>query len=130
MALTEKVKGVQFNYVNFLWKEIAWIEEKQKEGNFALGLQALVDLLYTVPKNIYDQFKDKVERINREMAWLRLKVRQDAIDQFNLWVLEPKVLNRYAAGELPVLIREVCNCLDSRGYMEKTSPEVPEGRNY
>ena len=130
MALTEKVKGVQFNYVNFLWKEISWVEDQQKKGNFALGLQALVDLLYTVPKDIYDQFKDKVERLNREMAWLRLKVRQDAIDQFNLWVLEPKVLNRYAARELPVLIREVCNVLDKRGYMEKTSPEVPEGRNY
>jgi len=130
MALTEKVKGVQFNYVNFLWKEISWVEDQQKKGNFALGLQALVDLLYTVPKNIYDQFKDKIERINREMAWLRVKVRQDAIDQFNLWVLEPKVLNRYAARELPVLIREVCSVLDVRGYMEKTSPEVPEGRNY
>jgi hypothetical protein len=130
LATTEKVKGVQFNYVNFLWKEISWVEEKQKEGNFALGLQALIDLLYTVPKDIYEQFKDQMERIQREMAWLRVKVRQDAIDQFNLFVLEPKVLNRYAARELPVFIRAVCNVLDKRGYMEKTSPEVPEGRNY
>lgn len=130
MALTEKVKGVQFNWVNYLWKELSWIEEQKKKGSFAVGLQALLDLLHVAPKHYYDKFEKEIKRLQAEMAWIRVNVRHLAIDQFNWWVLEPKKMNEYAAIELPPLLRDFCNSLDAQDYMEKKAAEVPEGRNY
>jgi len=130
MAAVEKVKGVQFNYVNHLWKELAWIEEQKKLGHFAVALQTLIDLLLVVPKDLSEKFKSERERIEKEMAYLRQKVRAEAVDEFSLWILEPKVLNRYAADELPPFLRSFSDSLDAKDYFEKRSPSVPEGTNY
>lgn len=130
MAATERVRGVQFNYVNFLWKEIAWIKEMEKQGQYQEGLQSLIDLLHTLPKNVFDKFTDPVSVIHKDIAFLRFKVRDVALDWFNRIVLEKKVIQKYARMALTSLLREVCNELDKRGYMEKVSPDVEEGYSH
>lgn len=125
-----QVKGVQFNYVNFLWKEISWITEMEKQGEYHQALRSLLDLFNRLPKEIFGKVQDQAIRIPKEIAFLRLQVKMRAIDSFNRRVVERRVLNVYARGTLRVMMRNFSDILDKRHYFEKTSPEVPTGRSH
>lgn len=122
------VKGVQFNYVQYVWKSISRIDDMEMTGNHYEALKALLRLLNTVPKDIYEMFDKEVTAIKEALAKKRVGAASRGIDWFNKYVVTQRDLNTYAAIVLPDLKRAVCSELDRRGYMEKRSPEIPHGR--
>lgn len=125
-----KVRGVQFNYINFFWKEISWIGEMMKRGEYLQALEAWITLLNNTPVEIYQNFETDIKNIPKEVAFLRAWNKKRAIDHFNCLILTRNALIRYAKQRLPILQRRLSNIADKRQYFEKTSYPVPRGKSH
>lgn len=136
MATTEKpsitkVKKVQFNYVQVLWKNINVITSAEESGQYYLALQKLLDFVNEIiPKEVWEMYKDKAAAIRREIGFIKLEVARLAIDAFNEMILRKKALDIYSREMVTAFGREVINTLDDRGYLEETEKDLPEGYDY
>jgi len=136
MAASEKsavtrVKKVQFNYVQVLWKNINVITACEEAGQYYLALQKLLDFVNEIiPKEVWEMYKDKSVGIRREIGFIKLEVTRIAIDAFNEMILRKKALDTYAREMVTSFGREVINTLDDRGYLEETERDLPEGSDF
>lgn len=125
MAETEQVKGVQFNYVNFLWREIGIARDQQNMGNHRGALRLLITLVPYLPKGIKDQFRLKAAKIMEKMRKIESNV------QGSTFLMRRIARNReatlYAKRVFEEFVDELSSALDKRGYMEKTRKKLPEG---
>lgn len=126
MAEVEKIKGVQFNYVNFLWKALSKIWELQFEGNYAKALKTATDLIIYLPNAIKKKFRDRIAKINENMRLISQNT--DGPSLFVKSVSRNRILQRYARTALNSFMDDLCTELDQRGYMEKVAPQIPHGR--
>ena len=125
MSTVERVKGVQFNYVNFLWKELAYARDLEKTGDYARALRVLISLMPYLPRGIKDKFKDRAKKI------------QEAIQQIEAGAQGPYAFNRslnrnrdlqtYAFTVYRGFMDDLGSELDKRDYMEKVK-EIRKGR--
>lgn len=126
-----KVKKVQFNYVQVLWRNINVITTLEEAGQYYLALQKLLDFVNeTVPKEVWTMYKDKAQQIRREIGFLKIQISAIALDDFNEVILRKKILDKYARDTTASFGREVINTLDDRGYLEETSPELDMGYDF
>jgi len=127
MAAVQKVKGVQFNYVNFLWKELARIRDLEVQKEYVAAFHLSMSLMKYLPNDIQAKFTKDIENYRNVMRAIPEKVRSQAIDRFNADIRINDISQQYANKRLELFLSDVCKMLDKKGYMEKTAPIVPEG---
>ncbi len=127
MAEIEQIKGVQFNFVSFVWKEISKIREYQEQGQYARALKALIDLIDYLPKDFQEtmKFREKAKNVLKELRVIHTGSYQ--IDSFLSYVDSRNNLNDFAEDVLKDFISELSIKLDAKGYMEKKGGPVEHG---
>lgn len=124
MAETVHVSGVQFNYVNFLWKEIGEIRREHRSGYVVHALKLLTTLIPYLPKDIQKRFSKRTAKIEEELDNLLKTVKGTSILDRHL--KRNRAARIFAFIQLPKLLSDVSRMLDKRGYMERTR-RVDEG---
>ena len=122
MSTVERVKGVQFNYVNFLWKEIAYARDLEKTGDYAHALRVLISLMPYLPRGIKDKFKDRARKIQETIQ--KIEADTQGPYAFNRSLNRNRQLQIYAYAVYHNFMDDLASELDKRGYMEKVSRPV------
>jgi len=126
MTMTERVKGVQFNFVNFLWKEISYIRDLEKSGNYARALQALCSLITYAPEGIKKEFREEAKKNSAKLRTTRGR----GPSRFVQNIKRNEARQLYALSVFNDFMDRFCTTLDKRGYMEKVGPQVDEGYSH
>lgn len=127
MAEVEAVKGVQFNFVSFIWKEISKIREHQTSGEYARALKDLLELISYLPKDFQETLKFQ-EKAQKQLTQLQ-NIRQNTSesDDYMTALAIHYDQNAYAETSLRDFISELCLKLDQKGYMEKRGGPMEHG---
>ena len=128
MSTVERVKGVQFNYVNFLWKEIAYARDLEKTGDYARALRVLISLMPYLPRGIKDKFKDRARKIQETIQ--QIEANSEGPYAFNRSMNKNRRLQIYAYAVYHKFMDDLASELDKRGYMEKVGPQIPTGYSH
>lgn len=125
MSKVEQVKGVQFNYVNFLWKGISKIWDLQQQGDHITGVEVAINFVDYLPEDIQNkhEFQKKAQEMQTRVKLARKTVNHS--DIFITNVSRNRYLQNVAKQLLKDFVRELCVLLSKRGYMEKVSKPVP-----
>lgn len=121
------VKGVQFNFVNFVWKEVAYIREKERDGNYALALEVACSLIDYLPIAFKKSMQPEADNHLKTMENLRQNVK--GMDTFTRHIVAQRTLQNYARINLQKFMRELSDFLDKSGYMEKRD-DTAEGYSH
>lgn len=127
MTEVKQVSGVSFNYVNFLWENIAEIRRQQRDGNVVYALRLLTSLITYLPKDIQKKFQQKANRIDEELFKLVKGV--DGSTLLTRHLSQNRAAKLFAAKMFKEFMGEVSSMLDSRGYMERVR-DVPTGYSH
>lgn len=130
MASSESVqpiKGAQFTFLNFLWKQIGDIRELQKSGLFYEALRQTIDLIDYLPKDFQNkfEFQQKAKKISKELDEINNGV--ESVDEYTHMVDRLEALDNYSKGKLKEFIAELSIRLDEKGYEEKKSSPIERG---
>lgn len=130
-AAIVKVKGVSFNYVQFLWSGIAQVKQAQTKQLYSEGLRLLVELVGYLPNSIKDYFKEKAKMIYHTMTLIKtnqLTCLQQTPDFYVRGIYRNRILQAYANQALSNFVDELSTKLNSMGYMENVE-KVEEGQD-
>lgn len=127
VAEIKQVKGVQFNFVNFLWKEMVAIRELERSGNYLEALRAAVSLIKYLPESFKKSLEKKADTYRESLAWIEANMQ--GIDQFNTRFVRHRAMQQYASLALPDLMDDLSKFMDESGYMERRD-DVPEGKSH
>jgi len=127
MAEVEAIKGAQFNFVSFIWKEISKIREHQTAQEYSRALKDLIELISYLPKDFQEtlKFKEKAQKTLTEMQ--QVNDNSSDADAYQTIISRHDSLNTYAETNLRSFISELCLKLDAKGYMEKRGGPVEHG---
>lgn len=126
-----KVKGVSFNYVQFLWTSLGQIKQVQARRDYASAMQLLADLIRWLPDSLKEEFREKVIKIERSMNHIKagtLAEIRRIPDFYIRGIFKHKLLQTYADKAFSSLIDELSTKLNQMGYMENTE-KVLEGED-
>jgi len=124
-----RVKGVSFNYLQFLWSSIGTIKRTQEEGNFAGALSLAAQLIDYLPESLKGEFKAKSVMIQHSINAIAsgsLPQIKQIHDFYVRGIYKTRLLQKYSAAALQGFISELTTKLDNIGYMENTKV-VAEG---
>jgi hypothetical protein len=126
----EPIRGTQFTFERFLWREIAEIRDFQNMNQHYEGLKRLLTLIDYLPRDfqITLKFQEKAQKIEKEMR--RISDNATGVDAFTQMVDSLDALDGYAETVLRSLLSDLCLKLDKKGYMEKpgTRPKYKPGK--
>jgi hypothetical protein len=128
-AAVVRVKGVSFNYLQFLWSQIGQVRSVQSQGNFAAAMKLVTSLIPYLPASMKDEFREKAQRIEESMNTIRsgrLREVQAIPDFFIRGIFKNRLLQTYANAALSKFVDDLTTKLDKMGYMENVK-SVPEG---
>jgi hypothetical protein len=124
-----RVKGVSFNYLQFLWQCIGTIKKTHESGNFAGALKLAAELITYLPESMKTEFKSRADQIEVSINLIRtgkLKQISDIPDFFIRGIYKNRLLQTYGMEALKDFINNLTTKLDNIGYMENTKV-VAEG---
>jgi len=110
------VRAVQFNFVNFLWKNLDRINDALDVGDYILALQRALRLVKFLPLDIKEHFREKIEGIESDVR--RILSRAGNGDVYLDVVGKHRCLQGYARKAVMEFIDELMSVLDDRGYLE------------
>lgn len=115
----EPIRGTQFTFEQFLWREIAEIRDFQNMNQHYEALKRLLSLIDYLPRDfqITLKFQEKAQKIEKEIRKISDNV--EGVDTYTQMVGCLDELDNYAEGVLKSLLSELCLKLDKKGYMEK-----------
>lgn len=122
-----RVKGVSFNYLQFLWQCIGTVKKTHESGNFAGALKLAAELITYLPESMKSEFKDRASQIENSINLIRsgrLKQIQDIPDFFIRGIYKNRLLQTYGNEALKDFINNLTTKLDNIGYMENTKVVV------
>lgn len=119
MSYEEQIRGTEFKYSSFLWKNIDKIREAETQGTPATALNLAITLIPYLPNAIKEKFDGRAKKIESDMQYLVKEVKERSTDLFSQGVVTNRVLQKYAKVKLAQFVDELCGELDQRGYMEK-----------
>lgn len=122
-AAVIKVKGVSFNYLQFLWSKIGIVRQAQEQGNFAGAMKLLASLIPYLPDSIKDTFKEKAVRIEHSMTRIRtgnVPEIKRIPDFFLRGIFKNRLLQSYGNEAFNQFMDELTTKLNKMGYMENT----------
>ena len=124
-----KVKGVSFNYLQFLWSGIGQIRKAQSEGDFAGAMGLMTSFIGYLPDSIKEEFRERAAQIRFSMNMIqtgRLKEIQAVPDLFIRGIYKNRLLQLYANEAFSAFIDDLTTMLNRLGYMENTE-SIDEG---
>lgn len=128
-AAVIRVKGVSFNYLQFLWSSIGTIKRTHEQGNFSGALTLATELIDYLPKSIKEKFKEKAALIDYSLNQIktgRIPQLRKIPDFYMRGIYKNRLLQTYGNIALKTFIDELTTMLDDIGYMENTKV-VAEG---
>jgi hypothetical protein len=128
-AAVIRVKGVSFNYLQFLWTSIATVKKTQEQGNFAGALALATELIDYLPTSLKEEFKEKAAKIQHSINMIasgNVPQIKKIPDFFIRGIYKTRLLQKYSSAALSGFINELTTKLDNIGYMENTKV-VAEG---
>lgn len=128
-AAVTRVKGVSFNYLQFLWKRLDLVAHAREQGNDAVALKLATGMIAWLPKSMKDEFMDESLQIQNNLQIIRsnrLKELQKITDLHERTHKRNWLLAAYSSAALTDFINKLSNKLDALGYMENTKT-VTEG---
>lgn len=128
MSTIEQIRGVQYNYVNFLWRELGKIREAETEGNYAVALERATTLIPYLPDGIKKKFTEKARNIATAINFLANNL--EGSDIFTTNMAKNRAVQRGARVLLERFVNQLASALDKRGYMEMRGRHIPEGRSH
>jgi hypothetical protein len=122
-AAVIRVKGVSFNYLQFLWNSIGTIKRTHDQGDFSGALRLATELIGYLPQSIKEEFKEKAAKIDYSLNQIKTgsipQIRK--IPDFYLrGIFKNRLLQNYGNIALKTFIDELTTKLDKIGYMENT----------
>jgi hypothetical protein len=117
----EPIKGTQFTFEKFLWREIAEIRDFQSMNQHYEALKRLLTLIDYLPRDfqITLKYQEKARKIEKELN--KISGNAVGVDAYTQMVDRLDDLDYYAETVLRRLLSELCLDLDRKGYMEKPS---------
>ena len=128
-AAVIRVKGVSFNYLQFLWSSIGTIKRTQEQGQFAGALALAVQLIDYLPESMKNEFNKKAVTIKHSLNMItsgKMPQIQRIPDFYIKGIFKKRLLERYGNAAFSQFISELTSKLDNIGYMENTKV-VAEG---
>jgi hypothetical protein len=116
-----KVKGVSFNYLQFLWGNYALIRKAQAEGDIPKALKLAATLVDYLPSALKTEFQKRADQILESMNIIsagNIKQLQDIPDIFLRRAAKIRILNNYSYLALRSFVNDMSTELQKRGYME------------
>ena len=110
------VRAVQFNFVNFLWKNLDRINDALDVGDYILALQRALRLITFLPSDIKEHFREKIEKIESDIR--RIVGLANNGDVYLDVVGKHRSLQAYARRTVMGFVDELMTVLDDRGYLE------------
>ena len=115
----EPIRGTQFTFEKFLWREIAEIRDFQNMNQHYEALKRVLTLIDYLPRDfqITLKFQEKARKIEKEVK--KISGNAVGVDAYTQMVDRLDDLDYYAETVLRSLLSELCLKLDRKGYMEK-----------
>jgi hypothetical protein len=126
-AAVIRVKGVSFNYLQFLWSSIGTIKRTQEKGEFAGALALAVELIDYLPESIKKEFTERAATIKHSLNLIttgKIPQIQRIPDFYLKGIFKNRMLQRYGNAAFQQFISELTTKLDNIGYMENTKVVV------
>lgn len=120
-AAVIRVKGVSFNYLQFLWNGIGQIRQAQASGNYSGAMALVASFISYLPDSIKDDFRDRANHIQGVMDIIRsgsLAVIKRIPDFYIRGIYRNRLLQLYANESLTKFIDDLTTQLNKLGYME------------
>lgn len=120
-AAVIRVKGVSFNYLQFLWNGIGQIRQAQASGNFSGAMALVTSFISYLPDSIKDEFRDRANHIQGVMDIIKsgsLEVIRRIPDFYIRGIYRNRLLQLYATESLTKFIDNLTTQLNKLGYME------------
>lgn len=121
MSQVRKVKGVSFNWLQFLWNNVGQIRKAQIEGNISLALKETATLISYLPPDLKEIFEGRAKMIRESINTIvtgNLPKLQEVTDVFHRRNLKQKILATYSEEAFDAFINDLTTELNARGYME------------
>jgi len=120
-AAVIRVKGVSFNYLQFLWSGIGQVRQQQAQGNFSGAMSLIASFISYLPDSIKKEFRDRAIHIQEVVDVIRagsLDVIQRIPDLFIRGIYRNRLLQLYSSEALGKFIDDLTTQLNELGYME------------
>lgn len=120
-AAVIRVKGVSFNYLQFLWSGIGQIRQQQSLGNFSGSMALTTSFIPYLPDSMKDEFRKKANHINTVMNTIKsgsIPAIQRIPDFFMRGIYKNRLLQIYSNEVLTKFIDDMTTQLNKLGYME------------
>lgn len=116
-----RVKGVSFNYLQFLWGGIGQIRQQQSQGNFSGSMEMLSQFLDYLPDSMKEEFRDRAKKISSIMKIIKagsLTQIQEIPDLYIRGIYKNRLLQTYSHEALSSFMNDMTSKLNLLGYME------------
>lgn len=120
-AAVIRVKGVSFNYLQFLWSGIGQIRQQQSLGNFSGAMALTTSFIPYLPDSMKEKFRKMAVHINTVMNAIKsgnIPAVQRIPDFFMRGIYKNRVLQIYSNEVLTKFIDDMTSQLNQLGYME------------
>lgn len=126
-AAVIRVKGVSFNYLQFLWSGIGEIRKQQAQGNFAGAMAIAAAFIAYLPDSMKDEFRKRAADIRAVMDRIQAgnvpEIKAIA-DFFLRGIYRNRVLQIFSSEALTQFTDDMTSRLNSLGYMENIKQEA------
>jgi len=124
-----KVKGVSFNFLQFMWSSYGQIKQVQAKRDFATALTLLTELIRWLPDSIKEEFRSRAIQIENSINLIksgRLPQIQKIPDFYMRGIFKNRLLQSYCDLSFKALIDDLGTKLNDLGYMENVE-KITEG---
>lgn len=134
MSLKGQIKGVNFNYLRFLWKAIADIYMLQRSAEAEQALVSAVILIGYLPEDIKKELQGDRAKIGTKVDALKRNTDprlRFSLNFFQRYRVKSQLFRELADMELMPFMDKLCHCLDENGYyLQKQTREIIDDFGY
>jgi len=126
-----KVRGVSFNFLQFMWSSYGQIKQVQAKKDYATALTLLTELIRWLPDSIKEEFRNRAIQIEDSINLIksgRLPQIQKIPDFYMRGIFKNRLLQTYCDLAFKVLIDDLGTKLNNLGYMENVE-KITEGED-
>jgi hypothetical protein len=130
-AAVLKVKGVSFNYVQFLWSGIGQVRQAQQATKYSEAMRIIIELIDYLPNSIKDEFQKRATMISNTMSLIRgskIDCLRKVPDFYIRGIFKNRILQMYCQKALASFVDELSTKLQSMGYLENVE-HIEEGQD-
>lgn len=126
-----KVKGVSFNFLQFMWSSYGQIKQVQARRDYATALTLLTELIRWLPDSIKEEFRKKAIMLETNISLIqsgKLKKIRNIPDFYLKGIYKNRLLQAYSDISFKTLIDDLGSKLNNLGYMENVE-KLTEGED-